>query len=444
MARMKRIMKRLAIGFAFLVAALLIINAAYSWHLGRQLESRLAILRAASEPTTFAELAPSPIPPEQDAAVHLQRLAPQLKAFTKEYVNFFDRTPLGKSFSENDEPPTPEQIAAIREILSHYPDLAHSLDVASRCTGYASQIDYSVAECSAGACSADGCSPSPVLEELMRSTDGRRTPYRFLRWEILVLLADGKQKKAVEIGMVILRLARHLDNEPALISGLIACAVRGVAVDSLDLALRAGPVSDDVHQQLDDELALHDDPEWIRSAMKSERVISLSISRRMFSAAWWLPWIASGVEVDMFDAYQRLIPAISQPWYLAKSKIQNLNAGVSYSTPMSGALITLLEPSLEAAGVAFNRTTAELRCLRILNKLAAYAQAHGREAEGLDDLDLPDAAKIDPFSGKPLKLKWTDNGWVVYTVFKNGIDDGGNFKDQEDWGIGPAGHPEPE
>ena len=81
-----------------------------------------------------------------------------------------------------------------------------------------------------------------------------------------------------------------------------------------------------------------------------------------------------------------------------------------------------------------------LRCLRILNELTAYAQANGHEAEGLDDLDLPDAAKLDPFSGKPLQLKWTDEGWVVYTVFKNGTDDGGDFKDQADWGLGPAGY----
>ncbi len=58
MSRLKRIMKRLAIGLVILIAVLLIINAAYSWHMGRQLEQRLAKLRAAGEPTSFAVLAP--------------------------------------------------------------------------------------------------------------------------------------------------------------------------------------------------------------------------------------------------------------------------------------------------------------------------------------------------------------------------------------------------
>jgi hypothetical protein len=424
-------MKRLGIGLAILIAVLLIINGAYSWYTGRQLEQRLAKLRAAGEPTTFAELAPKPIPSEQDAAVHLQRLAPRLKAFEKEYVEFFDRTPLGKSFSEREEqgkPPTSEQIVAIREILSRYPELPQAIDEASRREGYASQIDYTVAD-------------SHVIEEVMSTASGRRTPARFLRWKIRVLLDDGKRDEALRMGLVILRLARHYDGEPALVNGLVACGVRYAAVDSLNLVLCSEPLSPEVRQQLDQELALHDDPAWIQHVMKTERVINLSASRSQFSEAWWLPWYERGLEIDMIDFHQRLLPAISQPWYKARNGIRNINTGAfSYSTPVSGASLALLEPAIESAGVSFNLNTAMLRCLRIRNSLTAYAQDNGHEAEGFDDVDLAAAAILDPFSGKPLRLKWTDEGWVVYTVFMNGTDDGGDFKDQADWGLGPAGY----
>ncbi len=442
MSRLKRIMKRLAIGFAILVAVGLILNGAYSWHTGHQLAERLAKLRAAGEPITFADLAPKPIPPEQDAAVHLRRLMPRLKSFEKEYLKFYDKTPLGKSFGEREdrgEPPTSEQIAAIREIFSHYPELPQAIDEASRCEGYTSQIDYTVDEVSASS----GL-PSPVIDELM-STISRRMPTRFLRWKITVLLAEEKPEEALETGLVILRLASHYDGEPALVNGLLALAVRGVAVDSLNLALRTGAISKEVRQQLDQELAHHGDPAWIQHVMKTERVISLCTSRSMFAEAWWLPWMARGLEVDMLDFYQRLLPIFSQPWHRSRDKIRNLNTDdVSYSTPMSGVLLKLLEPALESTVEAFYRNLAMLRCLRIVNGLTAYAQANGHEAEGLDDLDLPEAAKIDPFSGKPLRLKWTDRGWVVYTVFRNGTDDGGDFKNQSDWGLGPVGYPYPD
>ncbi len=454
MSRFKRIMKRLAIGLALLFAMLLVANAVYSWHIGRKLEQRLAQLRTAGEPTTFAELAPKPIPPEQDAAVHLQRLAPKLKAFAKEHVDFLDRSPLGKSFSKREdrgEPPTSEQIAAIREILSHYPNLPQALDEASRCEGYASQIDYTVDEIDSkeaeiarmeAKIAADLCSPSPVLEEVMSSAiSDRRTPVRFLRWKITVLLAEGKQEEALRAGLVTLRLARHYDCEPALVNGLVACAVRGATAGSLNLVLRAGPISAEVRQQLDQELALHEDPARIQHVMKTERVINLSVEKSMFAQAWWVPWMEKGLLVDTIDYYERLLPVITQPWYKSHKQIGRLNTDVSHSTHVSGVLLGLLTPLIEVANDSFHRNMAQLRCLRILNALAAYAQENGQEAEGLDDLDLPDAAKLDPFSGEPLKLKWTDEGWVVYSVFKNGTDDGGNFKDQADWGLGPAGYP---
>ena len=429
MSRLKRIMKRLGIGLAILAAVLLIINGTYSWNTGRQLEQRLAKLRAAGQPTSFADLAPKPIPPEQDAAVHLRRLARQLQSFANEYVEFFEKTPLGKPFSEREdrgEPPTPDQVDAIRKILTHYPDLSQAIDEASRCEGYASEIDYDVAD-------------SLVIEELMSTASGRRTPARFLRWKITVLLAEERQEEALGMGMVILRLARHYDREPALVNGLIAIAVRYVAADSLNMVLRSGPISAEVRQQLDQELGLHEDSTWIQHVMKTERVINLSASRNIFSQAWWLPWMERGLEVDMLDYHQRLLSVISQPWHKSRDEIRSLNLDISHSTPISGTLTTLLTPAIEFAYDAFNRSTATLRCLRIVNKVTAYAQTNGREVEGLHDLDLPNAAKLDPFSGEPLKLKWTDEGWVVYTVFKNRTDDDGDFRDQADWGLGPAG-----
>ncbi|MFV1991696.1 MAG: hypothetical protein ACC652_13265, partial [Acidimicrobiales bacterium] len=87
------------------------------------------------------------------------------------------------------------------------------------------------------------------------------------------------------------------------------------------------------------------------------------------------------------------------------------------------------------------RDVALLRALRIVNAITAYTQREGHPPTGLDSLGLPEASTIDPFSGAPLKLKQTDDGWVVYTVYKNGTDEGGDFKDQADWGLAPAGYP---
>jgi|tagenome__1003787_1003787.scaffolds.fasta_scaffold20479937_2 hypothetical protein len=75
--------------------------------------------------------------------------------------------------------------------------------------------------------------------------------------------------------------------------------------------------------------------------------------------------------------------------------------------------------------------------LRIYNALTAFAEKNGREAKGLDELGLPKEATIDPFDGTPLKLKHKNDGWIVYTVFSNGVDDGGTFIDMKDYGLAP-------
>ena len=80
----------------------------------------------------------------------------------------------------------------------------------------------------------------------------------------------------------------------------------------------------------------------------------------------------------------------------------------------------LLSPALNAATNAANRADAHARCLRIL------LAVQGREEMSLDDVDLPHAAKTDPYSGGPLLLMWKDEGVTVYSVGENEVDDGGD------------------
>ena len=94
-------------------------------------------------------------------------------------------------------------------------------------------------------------------------------------------------------------------------------------------------------------------------------------------------------------------------------------------------------PGLLAAYSAHNRNLAIIRSTRIASALARYRHEHGREASGLEELSLPKEATIDPFTGEPLKLKHTSDGWLIYTVMQNGIDDGGEFNgaQKKDYGF---------
>jgi hypothetical protein len=94
-------------------------------------------------------------------------------------------------------------------------------------------------------------------------------------------------------------------------------------------------------------------------------------------------------------------------------------------------------PAVKAAYQARARSLAVSRSLRIYNALRQFAEKNGREAAGLEELGLPQEATIDPYSGEPLKLKDTDEGWIIYSVMENGVDDGGDFKAIKDYGVAP-------
>src|SRR5689334_12656413 len=64
----KRWWKRIALGFVFLLALVLILNGVASWWVEHRFWNRVAEIRAAGEPASIADLAPKPVPESENAA----------------------------------------------------------------------------------------------------------------------------------------------------------------------------------------------------------------------------------------------------------------------------------------------------------------------------------------------------------------------------------------
>ena len=71
------------------------------------------------------------------------------------------------------------------------------------------------------------------------------------------------------------------------------------------------------------------------------------------------------------------------------------------------------------------RTRAMSRSLRVLNAIQARVPSGGDQVPNLADLGLPEQATIDPYNGQPLHVKKLPEGWMVYSVGHNLVDDGG-------------------
>lgn len=427
----KRGWKRIGIGLALLAAVGLVVNGTLAWRAEWRLKSRLAAIRAGGDPASIAELAPAVIPDDENAAAMIEQILPRLKEFGKEYGRFFN-TPLGKEYGaagDRDEPATAEQIEAIRAILANYKDVEEALIQASECEQFASRLDFSLDH-------------TEFLEQLLDHVQEARTGTRFLGWRGEVLLADGQHEQAIENGLRALRLARLHQNEPTLVAFLVAIAMRGIANEQIYDALAAGPIPPELHAALDTELALQDDPKRFARMLKDERAVGADwihshfrLSGAPSSVAHTLGWQLKGFQVGVLDAMGEYIEQAERPLHELRGRF---DYGDLPSPPTGhGVLADLLIPAVKAAFQANARSLAVSRALRINNALREFAEKNGREATGLEELNLPKEATVDPYSGGPLKLKQTEGGWIVYSVMENGTDDGGDFKELKDYGVAP-------
>ena len=78
------------------------------------------------------------------------------------------------------------------------------------------------------------------------------------------------------------------------------------------------------------------------------------------------------------------------------------------------------------------------RCLRVLNALQSRVVTTSEQLPKLADLGLPLESTIDPYNGEPLHLSKTPAGWLVYSVGRNLVDDGGKLDRITDIGAGPT------
>ena len=79
------------------------------------------------------------------------------------------------------------------------------------------------------------------------------------------------------------------------------------------------------------------------------------------------------------------------------------------------------------------QSTAWMAVTRLAVALAGYRADRGQYPEKLDDL-TPDYVKSvppDPFTDQPLIYRVTADGYLLYSVGRNGVDDGGTGDDPE-------------
>ena len=248
----------------------LVVNAWLVWTTGTRLERQLAEIRAAGDPLTLADLARPPIPPEKNADTYLRKAQGDIDAIEKsvyatEWTKRWDfRGPL---------PADARKI--IKEALDAHPEaVAAYRDKRLPARITRAGLDYRTG-------------PGELIVQILPVVQRDRAAARVLQLRAFLLAGEGNRDEAAQTGLAILRIARLLDRNPMMISYLVAVAVRGIAVECVNFALQSGPVSADVHETLNSELALDDHLNGYVWALKSERAFGLASFATNPSRDFW-------------------------------------------------------------------------------------------------------------------------------------------------------------
>ena len=155
----------------------------------------------------------------------------------------------------------PEGVKASRQLWTAHPDVIPLLEQAAACPDYDAQLDYAL-------------SPEQFIAKMLPEHAGIRVlTCVCCNSGLGLLVAEGNYDEAVRTALVIFRLAHHCERNPTIVGYLVAVTLQGIAVDSANAVLQAGPVSKEVRDALDAELArLTSRMDGLRTGTQSERV----------------------------------------------------------------------------------------------------------------------------------------------------------------------------
>jgi hypothetical protein len=396
------------------VVLLLVFSLIVTWVLASRLERRLAAIQAAGDPLTLAELAPEPIASDENAAVVLAEARSGLAAIDRELTEVY------QSEAYRAGSPSPAELEAIENAIEAHAGVLALLERAAACADYGPPLDYS----------------APAVQ-FMNNWDHAgdiRAAARFLQARAVLLESQGRRDEALGACGLILRLGRHLDRRPMLVDYLVAVACRQIGAEAANRLLRGGSIDEAARKAFEEELALHDPQSAFERAVKSERVIGLENFRDLPGRNVWPLRIFWDTDACAYvDLIQRHLDLAAKPY------ADLVAAGLDEKKPpkRSAILTELAKPGLLAARQAADRSTAKLRCLRVLTALQRLERRGGEPKPDPSNLDLPPEATADPFTGEPLKWQKLPEGWVIYAVGKDLKDDGGRVDDDTDVGLAP-------
>lgn len=329
-------------------------------------------------------------------------------------------------------------------------------------------------------------SPSPtflnsehelLIQMLLLGVQSAREAARSLSARAMWHVGEGRPLDAWQDLLAVHRLARLVgQGQTTLVEQLVALAISNIACDGTLALLHDGNLKAGQARQVQRDLAALPDLIGIANSIdKGERLSALDAFVRIGSGGGGKVFsqISDGgddfgnsafniISVDWNLVlretnhwYDRLAAAARSPNRIARQQAlaqinadmmqlvaeqrtpRRLLAGVvsrhARSELVSGMMLGLFLPAVQAATAAEDRGNATLELTRLAAALAVYRAEQGTYPETLDALvpDVIDKLPVDLYNAKPFIYKRDGEGYLLYSAGENGTDDGGSNEQME-------------
>jgi len=272
---------------------------------------------------------------------------------------------------------------------------------------------------------------------------------RFLAAVALVKAETGDREAAWTCVLRQLRMAEHIRDEPTAMSQLVRRTVLAIAEEGMQQLAEAGPPTARTARALDQLLGrLGDMAPWIR-AVHGERLISgewvfrqppdeVAEALRIGGITEHLPALTAAEFRALGASYQKaMVRAASQmtpPYPRAKVQLAETMAGIR-DLPGQKLIEFLVVLPLTPYCRKAVHCQAMARVARIGLRLKAYRAKHGSYPATLAVLnlaDIPADGQKDPFTNRALVYRTEGNGFALYSLGPDAIDNGGKPRQKGD------------
>lgn len=275
----------------------------------------------------------------------------------------------------------------------------------------------------------------------------QRTVATALRDEAGILALEGRYAEAARTQALGYNVARQIYRQPVLIAYAVGAAIEAITDAGLETVLqRAGPDEAAARAVLD---ALKKAPEgpFLPAAFRGEAwfATDYSVSIRKEGPGTYaivfldrdkpararrltkgeqalLSDLQDAMDADWLRRLRGLVVAAEKPWPQSEAEMQRLVPEASGTINPITAWSALAIQSMVPMPASEARRVARHRVVRAAALVLSHRARTGAWPQRLDEAAPP---PVDPFSGKPMGYRREGDGFVVWSVGKEGTFDGG-------------------